>query len=73
MSIFIDTRKKQKTDEKREKLDTIIPELLRANRTMDEEPQMDDDQPSDHLDVLLDEEESFIEQYRQRLIDDGYW
>ena len=75
--------KKARTDEeaaaeahRRATLQTVVPDLLRNNAEIEDstnENQMDVDGPNDYLDLLLDEEETFICQYRQRLIDDGMW
>lgn len=49
---------------------------MRNNGEMDE---LDNTNPTgnegsnDYLDLLLDEEETFIREYRQRLVDDGMW
>lgn len=57
-------------------LQTIVPDLLRNNDEMDE---LDNTNPTDnegsnsYLDLLLDEEEAFIREYRQKLVDDGMW
>ena len=62
--------------QRRAALDTVIPELLRTG--MNAEDVNSDEQTAaggsdDYLDLLLDEEETFICEYRQRLIDDGFW
>jgi hypothetical protein len=81
--IFFLAAKKARSDEeiaaaerRRITLQTIVPDLLRNNEPMedmDTDNQMDSDGPNDYLDLLLDEEEAFIREYRQRLIDDGCW
>ncbi|CAF2852186.1 unnamed protein product [Rotaria sp. Silwood2] len=70
------TAKKARLDEKAAAnehnlatLETIVPDLLRNNRQM--EDINSDNGPDDYIDLLLDEEETFIREYRQRLIDDG--
>jgi hypothetical protein len=35
--------------------------------------QMSNGGPDDYLDLLLDDEETFIRDYRQRLTNDGFW
>jgi hypothetical protein len=62
--------------QRRATLQTIVPDLLRNNGEIEDptnENQMDVDGSNDYLDLLLDEEETFICQYRQRLIEDGMW
>ncbi len=57
-------------------LKTIVPDLLRTNSEIEDvnnDNPMDHGGPNDYLDLLLDEEETFIREYRQRLIDDGMW
>jgi hypothetical protein len=53
-----------------------VPDLLRSSGEMDnitDDSQTDTGGSNDYLDLLLDEEETFINEYRQRLIDDGFW
>ncbi|CAF1012608.1 unnamed protein product [Rotaria sp. Silwood1] len=50
-------------------LETIVPDLLRGNRQL--EDINGDSGPDDYLDLLLDEEETFIREYRHKLINDG--
>lgn len=63
-------------EHRRTTLQTIVPDLLRNSEEMDES---DENNPTDqegstnYLDLLLDEEETFIREYRQRLVDDGMW
>lgn len=62
--------------QRRAALDTVIPDLLRSNKETDDataEEQGDAGGSNDYLDLLLDDEETFIREYRQRLIDDGCW
>ncbi|CAF0799621.1 unnamed protein product [Rotaria sordida] len=56
-------------EHKRSTLETIVPDLLRTNRQI--EDINNDSGPDDYLDLLLDEEETFIREYRQKLINDG--
>ena len=61
---------------RRAALETVLPDLLRSNREtedMNGDNQNDTGGPEEYLDLLLDEEETFIREYRQRLIDDGFW
>lgn len=63
-------------EHRRATLQTIVPDLLRNSVEIEDitnENQMDNDRSNDYLDLLLDEEETFICEYRQRLIDDGMW
>ena len=56
-------------------METVLPDLLRSSRqveSMNADEQVDTGGPDEYLDLLLDEEETFICQYRQRLIDDGF-
>lgn len=63
-------------EQRRATLQTVVPDLLRSSEEMDES---DDTNPTanetshNYLDLLLDEEEIFIREYRQRLVDDGMW
>ena len=59
-------------EQRRTALESIIPDLLRANDDS-EASSTERDLAADHLDLSLDEEETFIRDYRQRLIDDGFW
>lgn len=77
-SISFPARKKARLDEqataneqRRTALESIVPDLLRTNDDS-EASSMDRDPSGDHLDLLLDEEEVFIRDYRQRLRDDGF-
>lgn len=70
--------KKAKSDEeaadkqrRQAALDTIVPDLLRNNQTSEDEN--NEDGPESYLDLLLDEEEAFLREYRQRLIEDGFY
>ncbi|CAF0772467.1 unnamed protein product [Rotaria sordida] len=56
-------------EHKRSTLETIVPDLLRTNRQI--EDINNDSGPDDYLDLLLDDEETFIREYRQKLINDG--
>jgi len=63
-------------EHRRTTLQTIVPDLLRNNGEIENittDNPMDNDVSNDYLDLLLDEEETFICEYRQRLIDDGMW
>ncbi len=63
-------------EHRRTTLQTIVPDLLRNNGEIEDitaDNPMDNDVSNDYLDLLLDEEETFICEYRQRLIDDGMW
>ena len=78
-SISFPARKKARLDEqataneqRRTALESIVPDLLRTNDDSGASA-MDRDPSGDHLDLLLDEEEVFIRDYRQRLRDDGFW
>ncbi|CAF1158578.1 unnamed protein product [Adineta ricciae] len=62
--------------ERRAKLQTVLPDLLRNNMevdNMESESETASGGPDEYLDLLLDEEEAFILEYRQRLINDGFW
>jgi len=81
--IFVLAAKKARLDEqtaseqhRRATLETIVPDLLRSNGEMEDinsDSQTNNGRSDDYLDLLLDEEETFIREYRQRLIDDGFW
>ncbi len=63
-------------EHRRTTLQTIVPDLLRNNGEIEDittDNPMNNDVSNDYLDLLLDEEETFICEYRQRLIDDGMW
>ncbi len=63
-------------ERRRATLETIVPDLLRSNEEIENiniDNPTDNGGPNDYLDLLLDEEETFICEYRQRLIDDGMW
>ena len=49
-----------------------MPDLLHTNQHIEDNSQTNNSGSDDYLDLLLDEEETFIREYRQRLIDDGY-
>ncbi|UJR33117.1 hypothetical protein I4U23_020574 [Adineta vaga] len=62
--------------QRRETLQTVIPDLLRNNTDIEDitsDNQTNTGGPDDYLDLLLDEEETFIREYRKRLVDDGFW
>lgn len=68
---------KNAADEERRRatLETVLPDLLRTNQSLEElitDSQIDTGGPDEYLDLLLDEEEAFIREYRQRLINDGF-
>jgi len=48
-------------------------DLLRNNEDMNTDDPTDTSASNDYLDLLLDEEETFIREYRQRLVEDGFW
>jgi len=61
---------------RRATLEAIVPDLLRSNGEIEDinsDSQTNNGRSDDYLDLLLDEEETFIREYRQRLIDDGFW
>lgn len=63
-------------EHRRTTLQTVLPDLLRNNEEMEgptNDSQTETGGSNDYLDLLLDEEETFIREYRQRLIDDGMW
>ncbi len=63
-------------EQRRAALQSIVPDLLRNNVEIEDiinDDQTDNDGSTNYLDLLLDEEEVFIREYRQRLIDDGMW
>jgi hypothetical protein len=63
-------------EHRRATLETVVPDLLRRSVEMESttsDSQTDSGGPDDYLDLLLDEEEAFICEYRQRLIDEGCW
>ncbi|CAF4241636.1 unnamed protein product, partial [Adineta steineri] len=62
--------------QRRTTLETIVPDLLRSSMETDDtntDSQTNNGGSDDYLDLLLDEEETFIRDYRQRLVDDGFW
>ncbi|CAF3173991.1 unnamed protein product [Rotaria socialis] len=72
--------KKAKLDEeaaaaehRRAALAAIVPDLLRNNQTTEDINNETGPDPNDHLDLLLDDEEAFINDYRKRLMDDGFY
>ncbi|CAF2106239.1 unnamed protein product [Rotaria magnacalcarata] len=72
--------KKAKLDEKaaaaehrRAALAAIVPDLLRNNQTTEDINNEAGPDPDDYLDLLLDDEEAFISDYRKRLMDDGFY
>ncbi|CAF0942437.1 unnamed protein product [Adineta ricciae] len=68
--------KNRADQERRAKLQTVLPDLLRNNMevdNMESESETASGGPDEYLDLLLDEEEAFIHEYRQRLINDGFW
>lgn len=63
-------------EHRRAALDTIVPDLLRNNGEIEDntdDSQTDNTGSTNYLDLLLDEEEAFIREYRQKLLDDGMW
>jgi hypothetical protein len=79
---FLAAKKARLTEEiaaaehRRTTLQTIVPDLLRNSGEIEDinnDSQTDNGASNDYLDLLLDEEETFICEYRQRLIDDGMW
>ena len=68
--------KNRADQERRVKLQTVLPDLLRNNMevdNMESGTETGSGGPDEYLDLLLDEEEAFIREYRQRLINDGFW
>lgn len=70
--LCVETKREKRDQVRQEKLDTIIPELLRVNQSI-ESGEADQDGSTNYLDALLEEEEAFISEYRQRLIDEGIY
>ena len=66
-------RREEDDAKRRAALQSIVPELIHNNNddASEENPQ-DTSESHDYLDLLLNEEETFICEYRQRLVDDGY-
>ena len=67
-------RREDDDAKRRAALESIVPDLLGGNNDAGSEENPQDPIESDnYLDLLLDEEEAFLCEYRQRLVDDGHW
>lgn len=68
-------RREEEKEKQKAALESIVPDLLRTTTNALDENADDGAgaESNDYLDLLLDEEETFMREYRQRLIDDGFW